>query len=368
MPDNITPQDVLDQFDFGGRIVSISPYGNGHINDTFAIQTQQDSKTHRYILQRINTHVFKDPAAVMENIEGITNYLKNSIAQNGGDTRRECLSLVYTKDGNSFYRDGQDQAWRTYLLIEDSICYECAETPELFAASATAFGNFARLLQDYPAHTLHETIPHFHDTPDRFANFARAVQEDCCGRAASCQEEIQFVMSRQADCSVLTDLLNSGQLPLRVTHNDTKLNNVLFNGDTGQDMCIIDLDTVMPGLLAYDFGDSIRFGASTAAEDETQLDLVHFSLPLYESYARAYLAAAGSAMTQAERDSLPWGARIITLECGMRFLTDYLSGDTYFKIHRPLHNLDRCRTQFKLVQEMEEQWDAMNQIVAEYAL
>ena len=262
--------------------------------------------------------------------------------------------------------DGTGKVWRLTPFIENTDCFQSA-TPELFEASARSFGNFQHMLQNYPAETLHETIVNFHNTEDRYAKFEAALAADKLGRAAGIAEEIQFVQDRKADCSVALDALRSGKLPLRVTHNDTKLNNILIDRATGKGICVIDLDTTMPGLSINDFGDSIRFGANHAKEDEKDLSKVNFDIDLYEVYTRGFLEGAQGSLTPAELEYLPWGARLMTLECGIRFLTDYLDGDHYFRIHRPEHNLDRCRTQFKLVRDMEEQFDAMAAVVAKYA-
>ena len=251
-------------------------------------------------------------------------------------------------------------------FIEETVCYQQA-TAEQFEASAEAFGKFQALLKDYPADTLFETIPHFHDTEDRYGKFEAAVAADKAGRAASVAAEIAFVRSRKADCSVVCQAQREGKLPLRVTHNDTKLNNVLFDKRTGEGICVVDLDTTMPGLSVNDFGDSIRFGANHSAEDEKDLSKVNFDIELFESYTRGFLRGAGEGLTQAELEYMPWGARLMTLECGMRFLTDYLDGDKYFRVAYPEHNLDRCRTQFKLVQDMEAQFEEMKTVVAKYA-
>ena len=253
-----------------------------------------------------------------------------------------------------------------YPFIEGTVCLQAAETPELFAASARTFGRFQRMLKDYPADTLYETIPHFHDTEDRLAKLKAAVEADVMGRVKDVQPELDFVWKREADCSVALQALRDGKLPLRVTHNDTKLNNVLIDRDSGEGICVIDLDTVMPGLSINDFGDSIRFGANHSAEDERDLSKVNFDISLYEVYTQGFLEGAGGALTQAELDYLPWGAKLMTLECGIRFLTDYLDGDHYFRIHREGQNLDRCRTQFKLVADMEDQWEAMKAVVDKY--
>ena len=250
--------------------------------------------------------------------------------------------------------------------MEGTVCHQAADTPELFAASGRAFGRFQRLLADYPADTLYETIPRFHDTEDRLAKFKAAVAADKLGRAKDCQPEIDFVLAREADCSVALNAMREGRLPLRVTHNDTKLNNVLMDDKTGEGMCIIDLDTVMPGLVLYDFGDSIRFGANHSAEDETDLSKVNLDVDLFSAYTAAFLEGTGGSLTNDEIAMLPWGAKLMTLECGIRFLTDYLEGDTYFHISRERQNLDRCRTQFKLVSDMEERWPELEAIVRGY--
>lgn len=356
------------RFSFNGTVVGAVPYGNGHINDTFAVYTQLDTgEPLRYILQRVNGNVFKHPQEVMANVLGVTKYLSAAIKKTDGNPMRETLNIIPTVDGSPFETDKNGDCWRAYVFIEDTISYQMAESTEVFYNSARAFGKFAMLLADYPAETLHETIPHFHDTPDRFRQFKEAVAADICHRAAGVQKEIDFVLEREQFTHQLVDLLAAGKLPLRVTHNDTKLNNVLIDRDTGEGICIIDLDTVMPGLSLYDFGDSIRFGASTATEDEQDLSKVRFDIELFDCYARGYLEAAGSVMTPCEIENLPEGSKMMTLECGMRFFTDYLSGDTYFKIHREGHNLDRARTQFKLVADMESQWDAMHDVVKKYA-
>ena len=259
--------------------------------------------------------------------------------------------------------DSQGNYWRMYLFIEGATCYNLVEKPEDFYQSGKAFGHFQRLLSHYPARELAETIPGFHDTPGRFRAFRKAVEEDICGRVSGVQNEIQFVMDREQDMGLAMDMLAKGELPLRVTHNDTKLNNIMIDDKTGQAICIIDLDTVMPGLSIFDFGDSIRFGANTAQEDETDLSKVSLSIPLFEIYTRGFLEGCAGSLTEAEVKMLPQGARLMTLECGIRFLTDYLSGDTYFKIAREKHNLDRCRTQFGLVADMEKKWGEMERIV-----
>ena len=338
-------------------------FGAGHINDTFAVWAADRSK--RWILQRINTDTFTDPAGLMENVTGVTAYLRRQIIERGGDPDRETLNVIPTLDGKAYYTDTEGGAWRAYIFVEGTVCLQKVENERDFYTAAETFGNFQNQLAGYPAATLHETIARFHDTPNRYANFEKALAADVMGRAKDVGPEIAFIRAREADCRVLVDQLAAGVLPLRVTHNDTKLNNVLIDQETGKGICVIDLDTVMPGLSAYDFGDSIRFGANDCAEDEPDQSKVHFSLHLYKVFAEGYLAAASSAMTEAERRSLPWGAKLMTLECGIRFLTDYLEGDHYFKISRPDQNLDRARTQFTLVQGMEREFDAMTQLALE---
>ena len=350
-------------FDFGLPTGEAERYGAGHINDTFAVWAVDHSR--RWILQRINTDTFTDPAGLMENVTGVTSYLRREILARGGDPDRETLNVVPTREGKPYYTDCEGGAWRAYLFVEGTVCLQKVENERDFYTAAETFGNFQNQLAGYPAATLHETIARFHDTPNRYANFEKALAADVMGRAREIGPEIAFIRAREADCHVLMDQLAAGVLPLRVTHNDTKLNNVLIDQATGKGICVIDLDTVMPGLSAYDFGDSIRFGANDCAEDEPDQSKVHFSLHLYEVFARGYLAAAGSAMTEAERRSLPWGAKLMTLECGIRFLTDYLEGDHYFKISRPAQNLDRARTQFTLVEGMEREFDAMTQLALE---
>ena len=357
---------VLEAYDFPKTLLGVVRYGQGHINDTYCVVCQpQEGDCIRFILQGLSTAAFPHPEELMENMVGITSYLREKIAANGGDTKRETLSLVKTKDGKNFFTDSFGKVWRLTHFVERTDCFQFA-TPELFEASARAFGRFQHMLQDYPAETLHETIVKFHDTEDRFRKFLNALKADKMGRADGVREEVRFVLDRKADCSVALQALRDGKLPLRVTHNDTKLNNILIDRATGEGICVIDLDTTMPGLSINDFGDSIRFGANHSAEDEKDLSKVNFDIELYEVYTRGFLEGAQGSLTEAELEYLPWGARLMTLECGIRFLTDYLEGDHYFHIRYPEQNLDRCRTQFKLVRDMEEQFEQMAAIVQKY--
>ena len=359
--------EALAAYDFGGQLVGAVRYGSGHINDTFVVHTQPgEEPCRRFILQRISSAAFKHPDEVMANIVGVTSFLGEKIKEAGGNPARETMSVWATKSGENFYTDSEGGAWRVYPFVEDTICLQKAETPELFAASARAFGKFQRMLKDYPADTLYETIPKFHDTEDRLAKLKAAVAADVMGRVKEVGPELKFVQEREADCSVALSALRDGRLPLRVTHNDTKLNNILIDRESGEGICVIDLDTVMPGLAINDFGDSIRFGANHSAEDERDLTKVNFDLELFDVYAAGFLEGAGGALTETELDYLPWGAKLMTLECGIRFLTDYLEGDHYFRIHREGQNLDRCRTQFKLVSDMEAAWDDMKAVVDKY--
>ncbi len=359
--------EVLAAYDFPATLMGAVRYGQGHINDTFCVICQpQDGDCIRFILQGISSAAFPHPDELMENMVGVTSFLRDKILASGGDPLRETLSLVKAKDGKNYYVDSTGKYWRLTHFIEGTDCYQKA-TPELFEASARAFGKFQNMLNGYPAETLYEPIARFHDTENRFEKFLAALEADKMGRASSVQPEIDFVMAHKADCSVAMQALRQGKLPLRVTHNDTKLNNVLIDRATGEGICVIDLDTTMPGLSINDFGDSIRFGANHSAEDEKDLSRVNFDIELYEAYTRGFLAGAMGSLTREELDYLPWGAKLMTLECGIRFLTDYLDGDNYFRIHYPEQNLDRCRTQFKLVSDMEQQFDAMHAVVKKYA-
>lgn len=361
----MTLNEVLDAFDFKGSVTEAKRYGQGHINDTFKVCTAQGNKAGKnYILQRMSAAAFKQPDHLMTNIIRITEYLSEQISKEGGDICRECMNVIRPKNGADYYTDSLGGAWRVFCFIEDTHCFQNAESPELFAAAGKAFGRFQRMLSNYPAENLYETIPDFHNTEKRLEALKEAIRRDSLGRVLNCREEIGFALQREKDCSVALNALRAGILPLRVTHNDTKLNNVLFDIQTGEGICVIDLDTVMPGLSIYDFGDSIRFGANHCEEDETDLTRVALDTELFAVYAAAYLEGAGGALTEHEIEYLPWGAKLMTLECGIRFLTDYLMGDVYFHTSRPAQNLDRARTQFRLVGDMEDHWNELEQIVS----
>ena len=359
-------KDILTAWKWNGSVSEPIPYGEGHINQTYAITVTSEQGAKRYILQKINTDTFKDPAGLMENICGVTDFLREKARQRGNDPARATLHVVPTKEEKPYYQAVDGGCWRVYDFVEDTVCLQQVQSAEDFYQSAVAFGNFQHQLADYPAHTLHETIPHFHDTPKRFADFQRAVAEDRMGRAAQVQREIEFVRAREADYHVMVDLLAAGKLPLRVTHNDTKLNNVMLDDVTGEGICVIDLDTTMPGSAIYDFGDMIRTATSPAAEDEKDVSKVTMRMFMFEALVQGYLSSAKSFLTPLEKSLLPFSGKLLTMECGIRFLTDYLSGDVYFKIHRPEHNLDRCRTQMALVESIEAQMDEMKAIVDRY--
>ena len=359
--------EVLEAFGWGETAISCERYGSGHINDTFLVINKEGDVEKKYILQRMNHEIFKDVDGLMNNVSGVTAYLRDIIIKEGGDPERETLNLVPDVNGNLHHIDSIGSHWRVYLFISDATTYNQVEKIEDFYQSAKAFGHFQNLLAGYPVEKLVETIPAFHDTPKRFETFLKAVEEDVCGRAASVQEEIAFVMERKDELGAVVNLQRAGEMPYRVTHNDTKLNNIMIDDKTGEAVCVIDLDTIMPGASVFDYGDSIRFGANTAAEDETDLSKVTTSLELFEAYTKGFLEGCAGKLTDVEVKMLPMGAKLMTFECGMRFLTDYLQGDTYFKVHREGHNLDRCRCQFALVKDLEAKWDAMAKIVSDCA-
>lgn len=354
--------EILKAFGFDSRLDTVSRVTDGHINNTFVFSFEDGEK---YLIQELNTNVFRQPVELMNNIVGVTGFLKEKIIKNGGDPKRECLNVRFAADGLPYHITADGKFWRCFNYIDDAHTFQTVDCPESFKAAAKAFGRFQRMLSDYPADTLAETIPNFHNTASRLADFKEAVKNDLSGRAKNCRDEIEFILGREKDCPVLVEMTQRGELPLRVTHNDTKLNNVMFDNKTGEGICVVDLDTVMPGLALYDFGDSIRFGASTAAEDEKDLDKVHFSLEYFRAYTEGFLETAGASLTETEIAYLPFSSKLMTLECGMRFLGDYINGDTYFKTDYPEHNLVRARTQLRLVKEMEEKSEESRRIVEE---
>jgi Ser/Thr protein kinase RdoA (MazF antagonist) len=360
-------EEIGRQFAIKGEFISAGPYGMGHINDTYAAVYQQDGIRKRYIFQRINHNVFKHPEGLMANIVAVTSHLRRKIEAAGGNPSRETLTLIPALDGGSHIRTEAGDYWRAYVFIEGARTYEAVEDPDHVTSAGRAFGRFQLLLSDFPADELIETIPDFHHTRKRFETFTEAAEEDVKNRASSARREIDFVLQRSDRMSVLVDLLAAGRLTQRTTHNDTKFSNVMIDDHTGEGVCVIDLDTVMPGLSLYDFGDSIRSLATTGAEDERDLSRVEFDLRIFEPFTRGYLEATRGLLQKEEVDLLPFAAQLMTLECGMRFLADYLQGDIYFKTRAPDHNLRRCRTQFKLVEGMEKAVDQTAAIVQRWA-
>ncbi len=349
---------VARQFQIYGEFVGAEPYGSGHINDTYRAVFDQAGAPARYIIQRINHNIFKTPVAVMENIRRVTAHLAAKAA-GAPDFSRRVLTLVSTRDGGFYHRDEQANHWRAYLFIEKARTCDAVESAAQAFKAARAFGAFQKLLADLPAPRLHDTIPDFHHTPKRFAALEKAIAADAANRSRLALAEIEFALRRKEICGVLLD----ANLPERVTHNDTKFNNVMLDEATGEGICVIDLDTVMPGLALYDFGDMVRTTTSPAREDERDLSKVGLQLPMFEALARGYLSSAGEFLTPSEKKLLSFAGKLITFEIGLRFLTDFLAGDTYFKVHREGHNLDRCRTQFKLVESIERQETAMDKLV-----
>jgi Ser/Thr protein kinase RdoA (MazF antagonist) len=353
-------------FEIEGRFLGSCPVPSGHINETYCSAYESSGKTVRFVNQRINHHVFKDPEKLMENMERVTRFARERIEARGGDPMRETLNLVPARDGRSFHRTDDGDYWRTFHFISGARTYDRAEDLGLVYSASRAFGAFQKLLSGLPGPRLHETIPDFHHTPKRFAALQTAVDRDVRNRAASVREEIRFVVEREGIIGRIADGLAAGRVPERVTHNDTKLNNVMIDDLTGEGVCVIDLDTVMPGSVLYDFGDSVRLGAATAAEDERDLARVGFDLNLFERLAQGYLDAVRDLLEPAEKELLAFSGLLLTLECGIRFLTDHLSGDVYFRIHRDGHNLDRARTQFKMAAEMERKMDDMEALVRKH--
>lgn len=363
MEDNIS--NVIECFPFRGELVSAAPTGTGLINTTYKLTFTDGNQDFKYILQQININVFKKPDELMSNVMSVTGFLRNKISLDGGNPKRETLTFLYANDSQPYYRDSDGNCWRAYEYIDNCYTVDSVDSPVKAERSGRAFGRFQCLLSDYPIESLFETIPDFHNTPVRFEAFKKAVEEDICGRLSTAKAEVEFALSRENDASRLTDMLKAGKLPLRVTHNDTKINNVLFDSITNEAFCVIDLDTIMPGLSLYDFGDAIRAGGVKSDENEKDLSKYGLDLELFRAFAEGFIATAGKALTENEIAELAFSAKLMALECGIRFLTDYLNGDTYFKTEYPEHNLVRTRTQFKLVREVEENLENMNEMTAE---
>ena len=359
---------VAARFQICGDFREAAPYGSGHINDTYAAVFDQAGSPMRYIFQRINHNVFKDPAGLMSNVERVTAHIRRKLEAVGADQiSRRVLTLVPALDGKRWYADAEGNHWRCYLFIERAKSYDQIETPAQAFAAARAFGEFQKQLADLPAPRLRDTIPNFHHTRSRFDALRQAIEKDACNRAAGVKVDIEFALRHEALVDVLLDLQARCLLPERATHNDCKLNNVMLDDVTGQGVCVIDLDTVMPGLALYDFGDLVRGATSPAKEDERDLSKVRMQFPMFEALARGYLQSAAEFLTPAEKQHLAFSGKLIAFELGIRFLTDFLAGDTYFKVHRAGHNLDRCRTQLKLVECIAQQEEKMNKLVESLA-
>ncbi len=352
--------DIISRFCFEGELVSVKEFGSGHINKTYIA----DFSKNKYVLQQINTNVFKNPDELMNNVFGVTDFLREKIKLSGGDYERETLNFIKTTDGKKYLKTPEGECFRAYLFVKNSVSFDSADTPELFERSGAAFGSFQRMLADYPAESLAETIPHFHDTPWRYENeFLPAIDGAEDEVIKKCSAEIDYIKSRKEYMGCITELLKNGEIPLRVTHNDTKLNNVLFDESTGRALAVIDLDTVMAGSALYDFGDAIRYGANPAAEDERDLNKIHLDLDYFRAYAKGFLSEAGESLNSCEKEKLALSPLVMTLELAMRFLADYLNGNKYFKFDYPEHNLVRARAQIKLSQDIEAKLGEMNGII-----
>lgn len=358
--------DILSNFAINGEFISCEPYGSGLINRTYVAVYNEGGKRVRYIVQRINTNLFKNVDGLMNNIKLVTEFNRAEIMKRGGDPDRESLTLVPTKNGGTYFRTEEGDCYRVYVFIENAKGYDVVEKPEHFYESAVAFGKFAMLLDRFDSSKLFEVLPDFHNTVKRFDNFKKSLEADKFNRAKDVKKEIEFALNREKITHTIVDLLASGKMPSRVTHNDTKLNNVLIDTRTDKAVSVIDLDTMMPGSICYDFGDSIRFGCNPCLEDTPETEKVIFNMPLFETYTKGYLSVFGDTITDIERKNLPMGAILMTYECGIRFLTDYLDGDVYFRKTREGQNIDRTRSQFKLVSDMEKRYDEMLSAVEKY--
>lgn len=356
---------IIDAFPFSGELVEYEATNVGLINSTYILTFSDGNQNFKYIVQKINTNVFRNPDELMSNIMNVTSFLRNKINLSGGNSKRETLTFLYTKDNTPYFRDADGECWRAYVYIGK--CYTCDRVDSAVKAyrSGKAFGKFQKMLSDYPAESLFETIPNFHNTPSRYDALKEAIENNRSGRLAEVADEIDFALRREEDASRLVNLAAEGKIPMRVTHNDTKINNLLFDSITNEAFCVIDLDTIMPGLSLYDFGDSIRSGAVSSDENEKDLEKYGLNAELFKSYTEGFLSEAGKALNETEVANLAFSAKLMALECGVRFLTDYLDGDTYFRTEYPEHNLVRCKTQFKLVEDIERQMDELNSCVDE---
>jgi len=357
-------QQISKKFQIYGEILHAETLKIGHINETYTATYDQGGTRVRYIHQKLNRNVFKNPAAVMKNVMRVTTHLrKKQEARNIRDATRRSLVVIPARDGRSYYENGDNEVWRTFVFIEGVETYEAVQSPQQAFQAGRGFGEFQQLLVDLPGERLFETIPDFHHTRKRFAVLQQAIERDRYNRAKDAKTEIAFALKHEPVADVILSAMAKGSIPERITHNDTKFNNVMLDVLTGEAMCIVDLDTVMPGCALYDFGDMVRTTTSPTLEDEPDLSKVKMHMPMFKELAKGYLSTAGQFLTKSEKSQIAFSGKLITFEIGIRFLTDYLSGDTYFRIHRPAHNLDRCRTQFKLVDSIERQEEAMQHYV-----
>ncbi len=374
-----TTTEALEAINFNGDIINVKSFGSGIINDTFLVVcNDNDNKEEKYILQKINNSIFKNIELLMKNYCNICNYLKEIVKNTHGDVDRQTITVIPTKDGKSFFKDSKGNYWRAIKFIPNTITYDVLESSNDFYKVGKAFGKFQNMLSEYNAENLYESIPNFHNTKERFNTFLSSVKNNKVNRLDKVREEVNFILERENDTSILIDMYERGELPLRVTergelplrvtHNDTKISNILMDEKTKEGICVIDLDTIMPGLSLYDFGDAIRSGATHALEDEKDLSKVYVDLEFFEAFTKGFLEGTNSTLTKNEIEMLPMGAKVITLEQGIRFLTDYLDGDIYYKTSYEDQNLDRTRTQLKLVRDMELKWDKLKGIVNKYVL
>jgi hypothetical protein len=353
-------QEISKQFQIYGEILHAETCKIGHINETYSATYRQGGTKVRYIHQKINQTVFRDPVCLMSNVVRVTRHLRTKLeGQNASDITRRCLTIVPTRKGDSFYRTSNGECWRTFVFVEGVQTFECVQTPAQAFQAGKAFGHFQSLLVDLPGERLVETIPDFHNTRKRFVAFQNAVENDHFNRAEAAKNEIDFVLKHEGVVDVILNALAKKKIPERITHNDTKFNNVMLDTESGEAMCVVDLDTVMPGCALYDFGDMVRTTTSPTMEDERDLTKVKMQMPMFKKLCEGYLSTAGQFLTKTEKSYIAFAGKLITFTIGLRFLTDHLAGDTYFRIHRPGHNLDRARTQFKLVESIEQQEDAM---------
>lgn len=353
-------QHISKQFQIYGEIQHAETFKIGHINETYSATYDQGGTRVRYIHQKINKNVFKNPVAVMKNVMRVTSHIRKRLeSQKADDITRRSLIVIPTRDGQSYYHNGQGEYWRTFVFVEGTQTFEAVQNPDQAYEAGRAFGDFQQHLVDLPDERLLETIPDFHNTRKRFAALQEAIKKDHFNRARDAKAEIEFALKHEDIVDVILNGLARGRIPERITHNDTKFNNVMLDIKTGKAMCVVDLDTVMPGCSLYDFGDMVRSTTSPTLEDEQDLSKVKMQMPMFKKLTEGYLSAAGRFLGKAERQLIAFSGKLITFEIGIRFLTDFLSGDSYFRIHRPAHNLDRCRTQFKLVESIERQEDAM---------